>query len=113
MNKYLFIYRNPPGPDRQPSPAELQQMFEAWNVWMDKFKNNIVSMGDGLKPGGKVLADGKLSDAPFAEAKEIIGGFSIVQAESYEKAAEVARGCPILHMPNAVIEIREMAGYSK
>lgn len=111
MNKYLFIYRNPPGPERQPSPAEMQQMFEAWKNWTTQFKDNIVSVGDGLKHGGKLLKNGKLSDAPFAESKEIIGGFSIVQAESYEKAAVVAAACPMTHMPNAIIEIREMAGY--
>jgi hypothetical protein len=111
MNKYLFIYKSPPATGQQPSPEETQQMFEAWNVWMTQFKKNIVSGGDGLKPGGKVLTDGKLSDAPFAEAKEIIGGYSIIQAESYDEAVVVARSCPMTHVPGSVIAIHEMAGY--
>ncbi|MBS2017724.1 MAG: hypothetical protein JST00_32905 [Deltaproteobacteria bacterium] len=111
MTKYLFLYRNPPGPERQPSPAEMQEMLKQWGAWKEKFKAHVLDMGDGLKPGGKLLADGKVTDGPFTEGKEIIGGFSIVQAESYEKALEVARQCPIVFMPNAVIEIREMMGF--
>ena len=112
MNKYLFLYRNPPGPsDVQPSPEEMQKMLEQWQSWKQKFSKNVVDMGDGLKHGGKLYADGKVTDGPFAEAKEVIGGFSIIQAESYEAAVEVAKECPILYMPNAVIEIREMMGY--
>jgi hypothetical protein len=111
MTKYLFIYRNPPGPDRQPSPEEMQQMFAQWNTWKEKWKTSVVSVGDGLKHGGRILKDGKVTDGPTVEAKEIIGGFSIIQAESYEQAVEVARECPIVHMPNSVIEIREMMGF--
>jgi hypothetical protein len=111
MTKYLFLYLNPPGPDRQPSPEEMQQMFAQWDAWKAKWKANVVDVGDGLKPGGKWLADGKVTDGPLAESKEIIGGFSIVQAESYAHALQVARECPITLMPGGVIEIREMMGF--
>ncbi len=112
MTKYLFIYRNPPSPDApQPSPEEMQQMLAQWAAWKEKFKESVVDMGDGLKHGGKLLADGKVTDGPFTEAKEIIGGFSIIQAASYDAAVEVAQECPIVFMPQATIEIREMMGY--
>jgi hypothetical protein len=111
MNQYVFLYRNPPNANRQRSPAEMQEMFAQWNAWKTKFKENIINVGDGLKPTGKLLSAGKLTDAPFTEAKEIIGGYSIVQAESYEKAAAVASECPVVHMPGAVIEIREVMNY--
>lgn len=111
MTQYLFIYHNPPGPDRQPSPEEMQQMFAQWKAWKEKWKANVVSVGDGLKRGGRILKDGKVTDGPAVEAKEIVGGFSLIQAESYEQAVEVARECPIVHMPNSVIEIREMMGF--
>ena len=111
MTKYLFLYRNPPGPERQPSPAEMQEMLKQWGAWKERFKAHVLDMGDGLKPGGKQLAGGKVTDGPFTEGKEIIGRFSIVQAETYEQALNVARECPIVFMPNAVIEIREMMGF--
>jgi len=112
MNKYLLIYRNPPATsDRQPSQEEMTAMFAQWTAWKEKFKKNIVDLGDGLKPDGRVLRAGTVTDGPHVEAKEVVGGFSIVQAESYDQAVDVARGCPINEMPGAYIEIREMMGF--
>lgn len=111
MTKYLFLYRNPPPPDVQPSPAEMQAMFAQWTAWKEKFKAHVVDMGDGLKHGGKQLEGGKVTDLALADAKEIIGGFSVIQAASYDEALQVARECPIVHMPGSVIEIREMMGF--
>ncbi len=110
MTKYLFIYRGPI-PEQKHSPEEMQQMLAQWQGWKEKFKKHVLDMGDGLKPDGKRLTDGKVTDGPFTESKEIIGGFSIVQAESYDQALEVARDCPITFMPGATIEIREMMGF--
>ena len=112
MTKYLFLYRGPQAQgDYQPSPEEMQAMFAQWDAWKAKFKSNVVDVGDGLKPGGRVWKGGAVTDGPFVEAKEIMGGFSIIQAESYEDAARVAAECPITYMPSASIEIREMAGF--
>lgn len=111
MNKYLFLYRNPPSADQQPSPEEMQQMQAQWEQWKDKFKDNVVDTGDGLMHGGKWLDGNGVTDGPYTEAKEIIGGFSIVQAESYEHALEVARACPITFMPDFSIEVRQMMGF--
>ena len=111
MNKYLFLYWNPPPPDQQPSPEEMQQMLAQWTGWKEKFADAVVDMGDGLQHSGRTLKEGKISDGPYAESKEIIGGFSIIQAESYEAALEVAKACPASLMPGATIEIREMMGF--
>lgn len=112
MTKYLFLYRNPPSTDApQPSPEEMQAMFAQWGAWKEKFKAQVIDMGDGLKPGGKLLTAGQVMDGPFAEAKEIIGGYSIIEADSFDSALKVARECPIVFMPGATIEIREMMGF--
>jgi hypothetical protein len=111
MTKYLFLYWNPPAADRQPSPEEMQQMFQQWNSWKEKFKSQVVDVGDGLKHGGRVLKGGEVTDGPHVEAKEIIGGFSIVEVASFDEAVKVARECPITLMPGASIEIREMMGF--
>lgn len=89
----------------------MQKIFAQWTNWKEKFKEHVTELGDGLKPGGKILAAGQVTDGPFAESKEIIGGYSVISAESYEKALEVAKECPANLMPGAVIEIREMMGY--
>lgn len=113
MNKYLLIYRGPqPSPNAPvPSPEQMKQMFAAWDAWKAQFKASIVEMGDGLKPTGKVLKGSAVTDGPHVESKEVIGGYSIVQGESYEHALTVARACPINAMPGSYIEVRELAGF--
>jgi len=112
MTKYLFLYRNPPsGPQKQPSPEEMQQMMKQWTDWKEKYKAHVVDMGDGLKPDGRTVTASGVTDGPFAESKELIGGFSIVEAKDYEQALEVAKACPITFVPDYSIEIREMMGY--
>jgi len=110
--KYLFLHRSQPGaaptPDQKPSPEQMQQMLARWQAWKDKFKDNIVDWGDKLKPGGKVVSSSAVSDGPFVEAKEIIGGFMIVSAESIEQAVTIAQEMPA--GPGSRIEIRELAG---
>jgi hypothetical protein len=84
-------------------------MYAVFNAWKEKFKANILDMGNKLKPGGKVLTASGVTDGPFVEAKEIVGGYMIVAAESYERALEVAKECPGILMPGSSVEIREMA----
>ncbi len=110
--KYLFIYRNPVAADaKPPSPEEMQQMFAAWTGWRDKFKTEIIDLGDGLKPSGRVVRQGATTDGPYIEAKEVLGGYSIVEAASLERALEISKACPMLFTPGASIEVRELAGF--
>jgi hypothetical protein len=113
VQKFLFLYRNPYTTDAyEPSPEEMQGMLQAWGQWKASFNEEIVDMGDALKSaGGAVLKGGEISDGPFVEAKEVLGGYSIVHAASLKRALEIAKKCPITEMPGASIEIRELAGY--
>jgi len=112
MQKYLFLYRTPTSnsPSAPPSPEEMQAMMATWAAWKDQFKDQVTELGDGLKPGGRLLHAGVLTDGAFIESKEVIGGYSIITAGSYDEAVTVAKACPINHMPGARIEIRELAG---
>lgn len=107
--RYLFIRRSSPSTGKQEpaSPAQLQEMSAAFNAWREKFKAEIVDMGGRLKSGGKVVRASGVTDGPFAEAKELVGGFMIVSADSYEGAVQVAREMPGM-TPGASIEIREI-----
>lgn len=107
--KYLFIHRSQPGTAPQPSPAQMQEMFAAFNAWKEKFKSQILDMGGKLRSGGRILTPSGVTDGPFVEGKEIVGGFMVVAAESYEQALEIARESPGLR-PGASIEVRELAG---
>lgn len=112
MAKYMLIYRDPATPQTAPSPEEMQAFLAMWGEWFQKCGPSILDGGDALKPCGRVLkAGGVVSDGPYAESKEVIGGYSVVQADSYEAAVEIAKECPISKVGGA-IEIREFAGFN-
>jgi hypothetical protein len=110
--KFLYLYRTPAGsPSKPPSPEQMQAMFAAWTAWKTKFNQEIIDVGDGLKGGGAVFKQGVVTDGPFIEAKEVMGGYSIVQTASLARAVEIAKECPMNGAPGASIEIRELAGF--
>ncbi len=104
---YLCMQRSQPGKGEKPSPAEMEEMYAKFNAWKEKFREQLVDMGGRLKSGKLVTVDG-VTDGPFVEAKEVIGGYMIVSAESLEEAIEVARGCPGLVSPGSAVEVREI-----
>ena len=84
-------------------------MYAAFNAWKEKHKARIVDMGGRLKGAGKRLSTRGVTDGPFSETKEVIGGFMIVSAGSCEEAMEVARDRPGLVAPGSGVEIREIS----
>ena len=108
MPKYLCIQRSQPGGKREkPSPAQMQEMYAVFNAWKEKFRDNIVDLG-GRLGGGKVATSEGTIDGPFAEAKEIVGGFMIISAANLEDAMQVASECPGVLMPGSSVEVREI-----
>ena len=107
-HRYLLLQRGTPGTQPAPSPAQMQEMYAAFSAWKEKFKENIVEMGGRLAPAGKVLTVSGVMDGPLVESKEIVGGYMVVVAESYDRALEVAGGCPGLIRPGSSCEIREI-----
>jgi len=108
MPTYLFLQRSQPGSAEKPSPAQMQEMFAAFNAWKEKFKANILDMGGQLMPGGVVVTSSGAVDGPFVEVKEIVGGYMLVRAESLERALEVARESPGVARPGSSVEVREI-----
>lgn len=105
---YLCIQRSQPGRGDKPSPAEMQAMYAKFSAWKEKFQKNIVDMG-GKLGGGKVVTSEGATDGPFVEAKEVVGGFMIISAESLEEALEVVRESPGVWMPGSSVEVREIS----
>ena len=106
---YLCIQRSQQSDQyKQPSPAQMEEMFARFNAWKEKFAANIVDMGGKLGDGQVVTSEGA-TDGPFVEAKEIVGGYMIVEADSIEQAAQVARESPGVAMPGSCVEVREIA----
>ena len=109
MQKYLVMLRMAPGKQEPPTPAQMQDMYAAFGAWQQKFAANIVDMGGRLKPGGKVVTTSGVMDGPFAETKEVVGGFMVIAAAGYEQAIEIARECPGVVRAGNSVEIREIA----
>jgi len=107
MAKFLFIFRESTVSRAKPSPEEMQALQAAWYAWTQKYKSAIVG-GDGLKPSGRLLKEGIVTDGPYVEAKEFVASFSLIQADNYDAAMAIARECP----GDNVIEIRELGGYA-
>lgn len=112
MAKFLFVYRNRSESNNNVSPEEMQKIHQKWQTWMTEGlqKGWMLDAGHGLKTEGRVVNAKKVvSDGPFIEAKEIVGGFSIVQADTLDTAAEFAKGCPIL-LNGGTVEVRPFWG---
>jgi hypothetical protein len=111
--RYLVLFRSQgtgaPRAER-PSPEQMQQMFAAYEAWKERFKEEILDLGDKLKSDGRLVTVSGIADGPFVEAKELIGGYMILSASDYDRAVEVVRACPAMQMPGAAMEIREMVG---
>ena len=107
--RYLCVQRSAGGACEPPSPADMEKMFAAFNAWREKFQANLVDMGGKLAEGGKVVSGDDVKDGPFAETKEIIGGYMIIEADSMEQAIEVVRESPGGGMPGSSVEIREIS----
>ena len=112
MAKYLFVYRGDGESASKMSPEEMQQHLKHWETWIGEGMKNgwMLDPGDALTPEGRVVSAKVVTDGPFVESKEIVGGFSIVEADSVDAAAKLAKGCPGLQVGGKV-EVRRLAGF--
>jgi hypothetical protein len=108
MKDFLFLFRMNGAPAG--SPDEMQAMTKRWMDWIGGIaaQNKLTDRGNRLFPAGKVVKPGNvITDGPYTEIKESIGGYSIVKANSLEEATELAKGCPGLTVGGSV-EVREI-----
>lgn len=106
--QFLLLFRHEmEGPD--PSPEEMQQIFGRWMEWMKGMGARGEFAGaNRLEDTGKVLTGPKgstVTDGPYIEAKEVVGGYVIVSADNIDQAVEIARGCPGLDT-ETIVEVR-------
>jgi hypothetical protein len=107
MASFIMIFRGAPA--GRDSPEQQQQHMQKWMTWFEGLKKEGAYQGLGapLEPTGKVIRGTRktVSDGPYAEAKDLVGGYAIVEARDLESAVELARGCPIYERDGAV-EVR-------
>ncbi len=107
MNEYVFLYR---GSDRGGSLEVMQQRMQKWMAWMKELaeKGHMKDQGHPLDRSGK-LVKGRhktVMDGPFAEAKDAVGGYTLIQARDLDEAVELSKGCPIFDADTGTVEVR-------
>jgi hypothetical protein len=106
MSQFVYLYR---GVESGRSPEKIHQSIQKWMAWMKQLSDqgHIKDPGQPLELSGK-LVKGKqktVIDGPFAETKEIVGGYTVIEARDLEEAVELSKGCPIFDGGGAV-EVR-------
>jgi hypothetical protein len=106
MSEFVFLYR---GGARDRSPEQMQQMMQKWMAWMKDLGANghLKDRGQPLERAGKLVQGRQktVTDGPFAEAKDVVGGYTLIEAEDLSEAIELSKGCPIFEVEGAV-EVR-------
>jgi len=106
VGEFLYVYR---GGARPQSPEEGERVMQKWVAWMEDLgkKGHLKDRGQPLDPSGKVVKgkDKVVTDGPYAESKDLVGGYTLVSAKDLAHAAELAKGCPIFEF-GGLVEVR-------
>jgi hypothetical protein len=106
MSEFLYLYR---GGDSSGSPEEMQQTMQKWVAWMKQLgdQGHLKAIGNPLEPGGRVVKGKQktVTDGPYAETKDLVGGYTLVEAKDIDQAAELSKGCPIFET-GGFVEVR-------
>ena len=112
--KYVLMFTSTPEIDAAVPPERAQEVYGRIYSWFGDNREHIDDAGAELQPvatattvkyGGDapVVADG-----PFSEAKEVIGGFSVIEAPDLDAAIAIAKTWPALELPGVAVEVRPM-----
>jgi hypothetical protein len=106
MGEFTFLFR---GRQKFDSPDAAQKHVELWMAWFKELgaAGHLKDPGHPLETQGKVVRGNQklVTDGPYAEAKDVVGGYIVVEARNLDHATELSRGCPILGVGGSV-EIR-------
>lgn len=111
MSNFLYLFRGGDDDFNTWTPEEQGAHMEVWQKWMgDLAQKGQLLGGERLFDEGKIVRDrGEIiTDGPFAEASEMVGGYVIVVAKDMNEALEISKSCPIFDYKGAFVEVREM-----
>ena len=110
MDEFMLIFRHEDG-QKVASPEQIQVWMKQTMDWIGGIAaQNKFSGGNGLPfDDAKVVwHNNVVTNGPFGEIKETIGGYIIVKAESVDEAVEFAKGCPVLQGEGNSVEVRKI-----
>lgn len=107
MQDFLLLFRREPASMPTGSPEEMQAVTQKWMDWIGGIaaQDKLVDRGQRLAEAGKVIKANVVTDGPYTELKEVLGGYTLIRAASYDEAVEMAKSCPILQIGGSV-EVR-------
>jgi hypothetical protein len=111
MQEYMLIFRHEDG-TKVASPEQIQVWMKQTMDWIGGIAaQNKFSHGNGLpfEDSRVVRSDNMVTNGPFGDIKETIGGYIVVKAESVEEAVEFAKGSPVLQGEGNSVEVRKIA----
>lgn len=109
MKEFMMIFRHVPNPEYQPSPQDIEAEIKKWQDWIGGIaaQGKFGSTNQLSYEGQTVKSDGVITDGPYAEIKEVVGGYVITKAESLEEAVAMTKGCPMFDI-GGIVEVREI-----
>jgi hypothetical protein len=111
MNEFMMIFRLTPNFEVQISPEQMQADINQWQKWIGGIaaQGKFISMNRLSFEGKTLYANHAVSEGPYAEVKEIVGGYVLVKAKDIDEALKLAETCPILYIDSGGhIEVREI-----
>jgi hypothetical protein len=106
MKDFLYLYHNG---STKLSPEQMQKQMQRWMTWLKALgdQGHMKDIGHPLESTGRVVKGkpGAVTDGPYAETKDVIGGYSLVAAKDIEQAASLSKGCPIFEA-GGYVEVR-------
>jgi hypothetical protein len=112
MADFLYLFWNKGGksPMENASPEQIQQIMQKWMGWSGALKNagHLKDGGAPLEMTGKTVHGVKrsMTDGPYPETKDAIGGYIIVSAKDLNEAVDLTKGCPLLERDGGSVEVR-------
>ena len=113
MAKFMILLYDDPAKWRDVSPEEMQQAIAKYMAWKQRLQNKGILLGsDKLQDNqGRVLRKSgnqiRVSDGPYAESKEVFGGYFAIDVNDYNAAVAECNDCPHLDY-GGTIEVREV-----
>lgn len=107
MKEFMLIFRREA--DQMPSAEQMQAILQQWQQWIKGINADGKYSGTNrLLPEGKTIKPGLLiTDGPFIESKELVGGYLIIKAATLDDAVETAKTCPMLEY-GGTVEVRSV-----
>lgn len=99
--------------DKSLSPDDIQEIMGRFTAWFDGLtEKGIIKGANPLFSEGKIVSGKKgqqtVADGPFAESKEAVGGYFLLDVSDFDEALQIARECPILEF-GPTVEVRPVA----